>query len=326
MDLSNKMKFAFQMDPLSSINFKSDSTWQLIKEACKRGEVYYFTPKELFWQNGELLANIQQLAISKDDSYHLNEVKPTSLAEMDVIFIRQDPPYDMNYLTTTYLLEKLGSQVLFVNDPKAIRNFPEKISILDYPNLIPPTLITSSALDAKAFAKNYAKVVIKPLYSFAGTDVFCLKADDINFTGITDNLVNIHKTPFIVQEFIPEIKFGDKRVILVDGEPIGAFARKPSDESIKSNIAAGGTAHPTVLNERDLEICKAISPMLIKNGLFLVGIDIIDKYLIEINVTSPTGLVPIENFYKTAVVNLIFDKIENKISLKSYINNNVKLT
>jgi len=299
------------MDPIEAINFSTDSTWQLMLEAVTRGEVYYFTPIDLFWRNGELLARTQQVTIS-NNKYQLGSLKITNLEEMDVIFIRQDPPYDMNYLTTTYLLEKLPAKTLLVNSPKAIRDFPEKISILDYPSLIPPTLITSCPSEAKSFAKNYSRIILKPLYSFAGNDIFCTSYSDPNFTNIADSLLSTHKAPFIAQEFIPEVKFGDKRIIIVDGNPIGAFTRIPEENSIKSNIACGGTSHPTELNERDLQICQTISPKLKEHGLFFVGIDVIDKYLTEINVTSPTGIVPIQRFQKSKVTDYIFNAIENK--------------
>ncbi len=308
------MKFAFQMDPLHGLNFNTDSTWQLILEASKRGDVYYFSPYDLYWRNGELLANTQKITISKNHDFSLGEIKVTNLNQMDVIFIRQDPPYDMNYLTSTYLLEKLSNQVLLINSPKAIRDFPEKISVLDHLDLIPPTLITSSFKEAKSFSKNYNKVIVKPLYSFAGNDIFCLEAEDINFSSIVDNLNQIHKAPFIVQEFIPQVKHGDKRIILVNGKPVGSFLRTPSDASIKSNLACGGTASSTELNDRDLYICEKIAPMLIKNDLFLVGIDVIDKYLTEINVTSPTGLVMIQKFHNKSVTASIFDQIHIKVN------------
>lgn len=309
------MKFAFLMDPINSIKFASDSTWQLMLEAATRGEVYYFTPRNLFWRNNELLAQIQQVTIANNE-YKLSEIKTVNLEEMDVIFIRQDPPYDMNYLTTTYLLEKLSPKVLLLNNPKAIRDFPEKISILDYPNLIPPTLITSCINEAESFAKQYDKVILKPLYSFAGNDVFCSNYNENKIPDIANKLLESHNAPFIVQEFIPEIKLGDKRVILVDGKPIGVFIRKPEDGSIKSNLACGGTAYQAELSERDIQICKEISPKLIEHGLFLVGIDIIDSYLTEINITSPTGLVIIKEFKKEPITNLIFSLIEDKVIMK----------
>ncbi len=306
-------KLAFQMDPLESIKFAGDSTWQLMLEGANRGKIYHFTPDDLIWMNGELLANMRQVIIHKDESYRIEESKLTNLAEMDVLFIRQDPPYDMGYLTTTYLLEKIADKVLMINNPKSIRNFPEKISVLDYPELTAPTLITYSIKEAIYFAKQYNKVVIKPLYSFAGNDVFCLNYDDINFANIIDNLIQIHKAPVIIQEFISKVSFGDKRIILVDGEAVGSFIRRPKDNDFRANLACGGEALPSELTEEDRKICLALKPMLVDNGLFLVGIDVIDGYLTEINVTSPTGIMQIKNYNNPQIVLDIWNKIYEKL-------------
>ena len=305
------LRYAFQMDPLSGLNFSTDSTWQLIKEAHLRGEAYYFSPKDLFWKNGDLFANSQKIHITKD-GYKLDNVELLLLKQLDVIFIRQDPPYDMNYLTSTYLLEKISDQVLILNDPTAIRNFPEKISVLDYPEFIPPTLITSSKTEALKFAQDYDKVILKPLYSYAGTDIFCLKHDDDKFFTIIEQLLNIHKTPFIVQKFIPEITSGDKRIILVDGKAVGGYTRLPEANNFVANAACGGQTIPTELTDIDKKICAALAPMLIKNNLFLVGIDVIAGYLTEINVTSPTGIVTIEQFSCQKITKSIFDIINDK--------------
>ena len=301
------MKIAFQMDPMDSLNFASDSTWQLMLEAAKKGSIYHYLPKNLSWNNGELLAEIQEVQIVNGD-YKLSEAKTINLAEMDIIFIRQDPPYDMAYLTTTYLLEKISDKVLILNDPKAIRDFPEKISILDYVSLIPHTLITYSENEAKNFAKNYDNVILKPLYSFAGNDVFCVKRDDINFSNIMDDLIKVYKAPVIVQKFIENVSQGDKRIILVDGDPVGGVLRVPKAGDIRANLVRGGKAFKAELTAREIEICEAIKPKLIKNGLFLVGIDVIDGFLTEINVTSPTGLVMIKEFYNHNIAQEIIEK------------------
>lgn len=310
------MKIAFQMDPMESIKFSGDSTWQMMIEGSKRGKLYHFTPKNLSWQNNKVMANIREIHINNDHSYKFDEAKLVDLTEMDVLFIRQDPPYDMGYLTTTYLLEKISSQVLMINNPTAIRNFPEKLSILDYPDLTPATLITYSHNDAKTFARNYNKVIIKPLYSFAGSDVFCISSDNINFTNIMDNLIQIHKAPVIIQEFIPLVSQGDKRIILVDGEPIGAFVRIPKTGDIRANLACGGTAFPCEINDLDLKICQAIKPKLIENGLFFVGIDVIAGYLTEINITSPTGIVQIQKYSNPNITSDIWDKIMEKLQIQ----------
>ncbi len=307
------MKIAFQMDPMDGLKFASDSSWQLMMEASKRGMVYHYTPQDLSWHNGELLALTRQVDI-KDETYQLADPKTINLATMDVIFIRQDPPYDMRYLTTTYLLEKIAKQVLLINNPTAIRNFPEKISVLDYQDLIPPSLITYSCREAKAFAQNYQQVIVKPLYSFAGSDVFCLAFNDLNFANIIDNLIQIYQAPVIIQKFIPEVSLGDKRIILVEGEPVGAFIRRPATGDIRANLACGGQAYPTELTDQEKKICQIIKPMLVKNGLFLVGIDVIAGYLTEINITSPTGIVQVQKYGNAKVTQDILNLITNKIS------------
>lgn len=306
------MKIAFQMNPMESLDFTSDSSWQMMKEGSKRGEIYHFIPKNLSWQEGKILAKVNKVNID-DNKYYSEESKVIDLTEMDVIFIRQDPPYDMEYLTTTYLLEKITHQVLILNDPKAIRDFPEKISILDYPDIIPRSLVTSNLSQAIDFSKKHNKVILKPLYSFAGNDVFCLKFDDINFSNIFYNLISIYKAPLIVQEFLSSISDGDKRIILVDGDPVGAFTRIPKEGEIRANLACGGKSIPTELTLREKEICKIIKPKLLDNNLFLVGIDVIGGYLTEINVTSPTGIVSIQNFHNPHIVEDIWNRIEQKI-------------
>ena len=309
------MKIAFQMDPLDNINFASDTTWQLIIEAVNRGIVYHYTPAQLSWHDGKLLAHARQVHIAKDHSYTLLDQQVIDLSEMDVIWVRQDPPYDMAYLTTTYLLEKVADQVLIINNPKAIRNFPEKISVLDYPDLIPPTLITYDYQEAMDFAKKYDRAIIKPLYSFAGSDVFCLAHNDINFANVMTNLIQIHKTPVIIQKFIPEVTLGDKRIILVNGEPVGAFIRKPKAGDIRANLACGGEAIPSDITDHELKICQAIRPKLVENGLFFVGIDVIAGYLTEINVTSPTGVVKIQAYSNPKIVTDVWDAIEDHIKV-----------
>lgn len=308
------MKIAFQMDPMDGLNFTSDSTWQLMLEAAKIGSIYHFTPEDLFWTDGNVLAKIKQVKIIKGD-YHLSEAKVINLTEMNIIFIRQDPPYDMAYLTTTYLLERIADKTLIVNDPRAIRDFPEKLSILDYVDLIPPSIITYSEEEAKIFAKNYEKIVIKPLYSFAGNDVFCVKEDDNNFSKIIRDLIQKYKAPVIVQKFLDEISQGDKRIILVDGEPVGGILRVPKAGDIRSNLACGGKSYKTELTAREIEICKAIKPKLVENNLFLVGIDVIGGYLTEINITSPTGIVVLQEFYDPSLSRVIIEKTAQKYNL-----------
>lgn len=307
------MKYAFQIDPLSSLNLKIDSSWLLIKEAFARGLVFYFTPSDVFWKNGELYSYAYRVRAVNDNSYELEDLALISLTEMDVIFIRQDPPYDMNYLTYTYLLEKISSQVLILNDPRAIRNFPEKLSVLNYPDLIPSTLITSSILEVEKFLVEHHKIVIKPLYSFAGNGVFYLEQDDYNLSVIIDSLLKLYRSPIIAQQYIP-ISSGDKRIIIVDGEVAGIYARLPKSGDIRANVAQGGIAMPCNLSEQDHKICEALVPMLRENNLFLVGVDVIEGCLMEINVTSPTGLVAIKDYTGIDPSKLIFNKISDKLT------------
>ena len=311
------MKMAFQMDPMDSLNFKSDTTWQLMLEAAKKSLIYHYTPKNLFWLNGGLFALLQEVIIV-NDSYQLKEAEIVNLTDMDIIFIRQDPPYDMAYLTTTYLLEKISDKVLILNNPRAIRDFPEKISILDYPDFIPPSLITYNEKEAKEFASNYEKVILKPLYSFAGNDVFLLKLNDANFSKTMSDLIRVYNAPVIVQKFLEEVAQGDKRIILVDGEPVGGFLRIPKSGEIRSNLACGGTAIKADLTAREIEICKALKPKLLENNLFLVGIDVIGGYLTEINITSPTGIVAIQEFFNPDIAKDIIERAILKYNLLTF--------
>lgn len=302
------MKIVFQIDPIETLNFNSDTSWQLMKEASKIAQVYYFTPDNLFWLNGKVLAKAHEIKI-ENDQYILDDLRNIQLEEVDIIFIRQDPPYDMNYLTSTYLLEKISDKVLIINNPKAIRDFPEKLSVLNFQDLTPPTLITSNILEAKNFANNYKKIILKPLYSYAGQDVYYFEANDPNFTNIFNNLQAKHKTALIVQNFIDKVTLGDKRIILVNGEPIGAYNRIPKEGDIRANAACGGKTTATILTNREIEICSRIKPLLVNNELFLAGIDIIDGYLTEINITSPTGVPVINKLYNRNLAAEILSKI-----------------
>ncbi len=308
------MKIAFQMDPMGGLNFKSDTTWQLMLEAAKKSSIYHYTPQNLFWLDGGLFAMLQEVIIV-NDSYQLRDAEIVNLTEMDIIFIRQDPPYDMAYLTTTYLLEKICDKVLILNNPRAIRDFPEKISVLDYADFIPPSLITYNGNEAKKFANNYEKVILKPLYSFAGNDVFLLNVNDVNFSKTMNDLIDAYNAPVIVQKFLEEVVGGDKRIILVDGEPVGGFLRVPKAGEVRSNLACGGTAVKENLTAREMEICKALKPKLLENNLFLVGIDVIGGYLTEINVTSPTGIVMIKEFFNPDIAKEIIERAILKCNL-----------
>jgi glutathione synthase len=307
--VSSKLKIAVQMDPLEQINFASDSTWQILLEGQFYGEIYYYTPKSLNYREGRVEAFVQKLSIKNELSYTLGEIELVNLTDMDLIFFRQDPPYDMNYLTTSYILEKIQDKVLIINNPKAVRDFPEKISVLDFAQFTPKTLITNNFDSAKNFAKNFNKIVVKPLYGFAGRDVFAFNCNEIKFKYFFDDLVFVHQSPLVVQEFIENVSFGDKRIILINGEPEGFFLRIPEKNSIRSNLAQGGEAVKTELTTKDLEICRALKTFLQENDLFFVGIDVIDGFLTEINTTSPTGLVQAKQFSNPDIVKVFWKKL-----------------
>lgn len=310
------MKFAFQMDPLDKIDFKSDSTWDLMKESINQNiQVFFYTPKDLFWKNNSVFAKLSRVEIEDNNNYHIIEETIDDLRRFNCIFIRQDPPYDMAYLTTTYLLEKIRNQVLIVNDPKGIRDFPEKISVLDFSEITPPTLVASDTEIAYEFVKEHSQVIAKPLYSFGGKDVFSLNSQDSNFISTLEHLLNKYNTPFILQKFIELVTAsGDKRIILIDGKPEGIFTRKPQKGSVKTNLAAGGTAFSAEFSKKDLEICSILEPFLKENGLFFAGIDIIDNYLIEINITSPTGLLTCKKLYNRSLSKSIIEKLVTRLN------------
>lgn len=301
------MKFAFQINPIETLKLETDTTWQFMIEAQKRGTVYFYTPQDLFWKTGKILANVHEIKIH-DKDFVIKSSKTINLQEVDVIFIRQNPPYDMNYLTTTYLLEQIEDEVLIINSPKAIRDFPEKISPLRYSEFIPPTIISNRLEEIKNFAEGFNRIILKPLYSFAGNDIFCISHNDINFDNIFTLLYSKYNTTLVAQKFIDKVSEGDKRVILANGEILGAYNRLPRKNSIVANAAQGGTIAKTTLTERELQLCSHLNKDLIKNGIYFAGIDIIDGFLTEINITSPTGVVTLQNYTKQNIVSIVFDK------------------
>ncbi len=292
-------KVAVQMDPLSTIIADHDTTFALMLEAASRGhELYHFLPKDVSynqgmvtaWGNKILQMDNQTGAVKTAAVEHLN------LAEMDVILLRQDPPFDMGYITNTHILERIGDTTLVLNDPAEVRNAPEKLWMLDYEEFLPPTLISRNIDDIKLFHKEYEDVIVKPLYGMGGMGVFRLKKDDSNMDSLLEMFLSQGPEPIMLQRFLPEITTGDKRVILIDGEFAGVMNRRPQIGATRANMAAGGSAEACVPTDRMLEICNALQPELKERGLMLVGIDIIGEYLTEINVTSPTGLQEIERF------------------------------
>ena len=307
------MQVAFQMDSLSKINFTTDSTISLILESQSRNNKnYIYTPNDLFIKNNEVFALASLINFNNKDftKYKSIKKKIVKLSSMSIVFIRQDPPYDMAYITSLHILELIDSKkTRIINDPMGIRNSPEKILIFDFPKLIPPTIVTRSKDQVIQFLKKYKKAVIKPLYGNGGEGIFLISIKDLNLNQIIESFISNNKEQFIVQKYLPDIIKGDKRIILVDGEPVGAIARIPKANEIRSNIHVGGTAKKIEMSKSDQLICDTIGPELKKRKLFFVGIDIIGKNLIEINVTSPTCIREIKQYSKVDISKIIWDKL-----------------
>ncbi|WP_294536722.1 glutathione synthase [uncultured Rhodoblastus sp.] len=311
--MSNRRKVAVQMDPIERIAIAGDSTFALLLEAQKRGfELYYYTPDRLSLRGVDVVTTAQKLQVRdvEGDHYDLGAAREVALRDMDVVLLRQDPPFDLAYITSTHLLEKIGSETLVVNDPASVRNAPEKLFVMDYPELMPPTLITRDKAAIDAFRAEHGEVVMKPLHGHGGAAVFRLLAQDANYGSLYDLFAASFREQWVVQKFLPAISRGDKRIILVDGEPRGAVNRIPAANDIRSNMVRGGAAEATALSARELEICAIIGPELKKRGLIFVGIDVIDGFLTEINVTSPTGIRAILRTGGPDVAAAIWDAIE----------------
>ncbi len=307
------MKIAFQMDPIDRIDIAGDSTFRLAEEAQARGhELFYYTPDRLAYDRGRVTARGWPLTVQrvKGDHFSLGEERVADLSEFDVVWLRQDPPFDMFYITTTHLLERLRDTTLVVNDPFWVRNFPEKLLILDFPELMPPTAIARDLQTIRAFKAEHGDVILKPLYGNGGAGVFHLPESDRNLSSLHEMFTGFSREPLIVQKYLPEIKDGDKRVILVDGEPVGAINRMPGQGEVRSNMHVGGRPEKIALSDRDREICAVIGPRLREAGQVFVGIDVIGQYLTEINVTSPTGIQELERFDGINVAGRIWDAIE----------------
>jgi glutathione synthase len=309
------MKIAFQMDPIGPIDINADSTFRLAEEAQARGhELFYYTPDRLAYNQGRVEARGWPLEVRREKGNHftLGEEKLVDLSEMDVVWLRQDPPFDMFYITTTHLLQRLSPGTLVVNDPFWVRNFPEKLLILDFPELMPPTAIARDLATIKAFRAEHGDIIVKPLYGNGGAGVFHLPESDRNLASLHEMFTGFSREPLIAQKYLPEIKKGDKRVILVDGEPVGAINRIPGEGETRSNMHVGGRPEKVELTERDREICRIIGPRLRECGQVFVGIDVIGTYLTEINVTSPTGIQELERFDGVNVAGQIWEAIEGK--------------
>ena len=311
------LKIAFQMDPIENVNIDGDSSFRLALEAQARGhELFYYTPDQLAFESGVVTARGWPLEVRRDadNFYTLGEKQKVNLAEFDVVWLRQDPPFDMGYITSTHLLDMIHPDTLVVNDPFWVRNYPEKLLVLGFEGLTPPTTIARDLETIKAFKAKHGDIILKPLYGNGGAGVFRLGPDDKNLTSLHELFTGINTEPLIAQKFLPDVANGDKRIILVDGEPVGAINRVPAKGETRSNMHVGGRPEKVGMTERDLEICTQIGPLLKEKGQIFVGIDVIGDYLTEINVTSPTGIQELERFDGTNVAALIWDAIEAKIS------------
>jgi glutathione synthase len=310
-----KLNVAVQMDPIARINIRGDSTFALLLEAQKRGHgLSYYTPDKLSLRGEELVAPVQVLTVRDEagDHFTLGEPKRESLAAFDVVLLRQDPPFDLAYITSTHFLERIHPKTLVVNNPASVRNAPEKIMVMNFPHLMPPTLISRDLDEINSFRDEHGAVVMKPLHGHGGAAVFRVMPQDMNFGSLFDMFSVTFREPWVIQRFLPEVKHGDKRIILVDGEFAGAVNRVPAPDDLRSNMVRGGAAHATDLSDREREICATVGPKLRELGLLFVGIDVIDGNLTEINVTSPTGIRAIQRLNGPDVAGMIWDTIEKK--------------
>jgi glutathione synthase len=309
------LKTAVQMDPIERVKIAGDSTFALLLEAQARGhEISYYTPDKLAMLDGEVFATVRPLSVrdKAGDYFTLGEEKRVKLSSFDVVLLRQDPPFDLNYITTTHLLERVHPKTLVVNDPAEVRNAPEKMLVNDFHDLMPATLITRDLGEIKEFRKKHGDVVMKPLYGKGGEAVFRVAERDLNFGSLYDLFKATFQEAWVIQKFLPDVKDGDKRVILVDGEFAGAVNRVPAADDLRSNMVRGGAAKATELTAREREICTRLGPELKKRGLLFTGIDVIGGFLTEINVTSPTGIRAIKNLGGPDIAKLIWDAIEQK--------------
>jgi glutathione synthase len=310
-----KLNVAVQMDPIARINIRGDSTFALLLEAQKRGHaISYYTPDKLSLRGKDLVAPVQRLEVrdQEGDHFTLGEATRTALASFDVVLLRQDPPFDLAYITSTHFLERIHPDTLVVNNPASVRNAPEKIFVMEFPELMPPTLISRDLDEINSFRAEHGAVVMKPLHGHGGAAVFRVLPQDMNFGSLYDMFSVTFREPWVIQRFLPEVKHGDKRIILVDGEFAGAVNRVPAADDLRSNMVRGGAAQSTELSPREQEICARLGPALRQRGLLFVGIDVIDGNLTEINVTSPTGIRAIARLGGPDVAAKIWEAIEKK--------------
>ena len=309
------LSVAVQMDPIASINIAADSTFRIMEEAQARGHsLFYYTPDRLAFDEGRVTARGWPLEVRRVKGGHftLGPETEVDLSDLDVVWLRQDPPFDMGYITTTHVLDMLAGRTLVVNDPFWVRNYPEKLLVLRFPELTPPTAIARDLATLRAFKARHGDIILKPLYGNGGAGVFRLDPNDRNFTALWELFTGINREPLIAQRFLPDVSEGDKRIILVDGEPVGAINRMPAEGETRSNMHAGGTPVPTRLTDREREICASIGPLLREKGQVFVGIDVIGGWLTEINVTSPTGLQELERFDGINATARLWEAIERR--------------
>ncbi|MBL6932946.1 MAG: glutathione synthase [Rhodospirillales bacterium] len=314
--MTNSKTLAIQMDPIESININADSSFVLAMEAQARGyRVYHYQPQDLSFMGGLVSARARALTLRRETGNHftLGDPEVIDLNEVDVVLMRQDPPFDMAYITATHLLEHIHPDTLVVNDPASVRNAPEKLFATLFPDLMPPTLITRDVQTIKAFRSEYKDIIIKPLYGNGGAGVFHVPPGDDNLNALLEMFAAISREPVMVQAYLPDVRAGDKRIILIDGEAAGAINRVPEDGDVRANMHAGGTPLKSSLTNREFEICETIGPELKRRGLIFTGIDVIGNYLTEINVTSPTGIQEINRFDGVKLEAQVWDAIEARL-------------
>ena len=313
---------AIQMDPIDSIDISADSTFALAMEAQARGHgLFHYLPRDLSLREGRVVATVRPLTVRREVGNHfaLGEADSIDLATMDVVLMRQDPPFDMAYISATHLLEHIHPATLVVNDPVQVRNAPEKLFVTHFGELMPPTLITTDAKEIHAFRQKYEDIVIKPLFGNGGSGVFHVSPGDENLNALLEMFTEFYREPIMVQKYLPAVREGDKRIILVDGEVVGGVSRVPKEGEARANMHVGARPEKTLITTREQEICDAIGPSLRENGLIFVGIDVIGGFLTEINVTSPTGIQEIDNFDGVNLSGLIWNAIEQRYSAESHV-------
>jgi glutathione synthase len=309
------LNVAFQMDHIARINIRGDSTFALMLEGERRGHaLHHYTPDRLVMRDNRVEATVEPVKVrdKEGDHFTLGKGERADLETFDVVQLRQDPPFDMAYITTTHLLERIQPKTLVVNDPESVRNAPEKLFVTEFPELMPPTLITRDGEEIRRFRKEHGDIIIKPLYGNGGAGVFRLVEQDENLGALLEIFATAFREPYVVQRYLPEVRKGDKRIILVDGVLAGAINRVPAVGEARSNMHVGGKPEPVELSKSDREICERIGPTLKQRGLIFVGIDVIGDYLTEINVTSPTGIREVKRFGGADIAALIWDAIEAK--------------